>query len=339
VSIKCGNYVGIAVVCAAGILLSGFAPAHRVTAEKVDYKGWKNALRIQNGDAELIVTLDVGPRIISYRLFNEANVFKEFTDQLGKSGEKDWQIRGGHRLTVAPEDPARSYVPDNGPVKYRQENTQFLFSGGPETADGLQKEIGLRLAPSGSRVTIIHSITNTGTKVAKLAPWASTAMAPGGVEIIPLPPKKDYPGAPPDADAPAMYAPNQTLALWPYFDFRDDRFTFGSRYITVRQKSKHGPSKMGLAHRMGWVAYLNQGTLFVRRFKYDEGKAYPDHGCNLATFTNDYMLEIEVLGPLVNLAPGATVTLTEQWELIANVEDFSAEAGIDLNVLSKINRD
>src|SRR6516225_11433579 len=38
----------------------------KVSVEKVEYKGWKNNLRLSNGEAELIVTLDVGPRIISY---------------------------------------------------------------------------------------------------------------------------------------------------------------------------------------------------------------------------------------------------------------------------------
>jgi hypothetical protein len=90
---------------------------------------------------------------------------------------------------------------------------------------------------------------------------------------------------------------------------------------------------------MGWVAYLNQNTLFVKRFKYDENKTYPDQGCNFETFTNEEMLEIETLGPLVNLAPGRAVELTEQWELVPSVDDFKSELGIDLNVVPKISKD
>ena len=36
--------------------------------EKLAYRGWTNNLRISNGDVEVIVTLDVGPRVICYRL-------------------------------------------------------------------------------------------------------------------------------------------------------------------------------------------------------------------------------------------------------------------------------
>ena len=36
--------------------------------EVVEYRGWKNNLLLSNGDVELIATLDVGPRVIAYRL-------------------------------------------------------------------------------------------------------------------------------------------------------------------------------------------------------------------------------------------------------------------------------
>src|SRR5262249_38177975 len=65
-----------------------------VTVDKIEYKGWKNNLRFSNGEAEVIVTLDVGPRIISYRLKDGKNVFWENPDELGKSGEKEWRGRG-----------------------------------------------------------------------------------------------------------------------------------------------------------------------------------------------------------------------------------------------------
>src|SRR6266851_3412878 len=92
-----------------------------VMVDKVEYHGWKNNLRLSNGEAELIITLDVGPRIISYRLAGGKNVFKNYEDQLGKTGEKEWQIRGGHRLWAGPEDLTRTYAPDNGPVGYTEQ--------------------------------------------------------------------------------------------------------------------------------------------------------------------------------------------------------------------------
>ena len=69
----------------------------QVKTEKVNYKGWPNSYRVSNGQVELIVTGDVGPRIIRYGFIGGQNLLKEFDAQLGKSGEKDFQLRGGDR--------------------------------------------------------------------------------------------------------------------------------------------------------------------------------------------------------------------------------------------------
>ena len=92
-----------------------------------------------------------------------------------------------------------------------------------------------------------------------------------------------------------------------------------------------------LAHQLGWVAYLNDGTLFIKRFPHEKGKHYPDHGCNFETFSNQEMEEIESLGPLVKLGAGKSVEHTEHWELAGNVQDFTDEAGIEKNVRPKVS--
>jgi hypothetical protein len=308
----------------------------KVTMDKVEYHGWKDNLRLSNGDAELIITLDVGPRIISYRLAGGKNVFKNYPEQLGKSGEKVWQTRGGHRLWVGPEDLTRTYAPDNGPVQHEEQSGGVRLRPAPDTPYGIQKEMTVRLESRGSRVTVLHRISNVGQEPTELAPWALTVLAPGGVEIIPLPPKHPHPGPPQNARSPKDFAPDQLLSLWPFFDFKDPRWSFGSRYITLRQDAKRGPTKIGLAHRMGWIGYLNGDTLFVKRFGYEDGRVYPDNGVNFETFTNEDMLEMESLGPMTKLPPGKTVEHTEHWELIGNVPAFEDEGGIDRNVRSKV---
>jgi hypothetical protein len=228
----------------------------------------------------------VGPRIISYRLADGKNVFKEYADQLGKTGEENWQIRGGHRLGVAPEDPRRTFVPDNSPVTWKvldQVAGLVRVTAPPDMAHGLLKELDVQLAAKGSRVTVLHRIKNTGTEPTELAPWAITVLAPGGVEIIPQPAKKPYPSDPRKAQSAADYAPSQSIVFWPYFSFMNQGWNFGAKYITLwpsttRQGAKYGPTKIGLAHRLSWVGYLNEGTLFVKRIDYQEGKTYPDNG-------------------------------------------------------------
>lgn len=305
--------------------------------EKVAYAGWENNLKIANGDAGLIVTLDVGPRILSYSLVGGANVFKEFAGQLGRSGEGRWMARGGHRLWAAPEDPARTYAPDNGPVEFAERGPGAVaLRPKPEAKHGIQKELEVALEPTGSRVTVIHRITNIGREPTELAPWALSVMAPGGVEIIPMPPGRPHPGPPEDASSPADFAPDRRLVLWPFFDFTDPRWEFGSRFLRLRQDEDLGPTKIGLAHRAGWVGYLNRGTLFVKRFAYREGATYPDGGCNFETFADQEMLEMESLGPLVTLGPGQAAEHVERWELIPGLGAAANEGLIERTIVPRL---
>lgn len=300
----------------------------------IGYRGWPNNLCLSNGEVELIVTLDVGPRIISYKLPDGINVLKNYDSMMGGSGEAEWQIRGGHRFWLAPEDLTRTYFADNRPVKWEAiGNRAARFTPPPETEYGVQKEMELQLAAKGSRVDVTLRVTNIGNSPTELAPWGPTVMAPGGIEIIPLPPKKNHPGHPIKAKSPADFAPNQELILWPYFDFADTRWTFGKRYIFLRQDVNKGPTKIGLAHRMGWVAYLNSGVLFVKRFDYREGANYPDLGTRYQTFSNEDMLEMETVGELVSLQPGKSAVLKESWYLFGNVPPIQTEADVDRLIL------
>jgi hypothetical protein len=308
--------------------------------EVVPYRGWSNNLRLSNGEVELVVTLDVGPRVIAYRQPGGFNVMKNYDSMMGGTGEAEWQIRGGHRFWLAPEDLTRTYFPDNRPVKWeKKSDLEVAFTPPPETEYGVQKQMTLKLAAKGSRVDVNLRVTNVGTSPTELAPWGPTVMAPGGVEVIPLPAKFNHPGHPSNAKSPADYAPNQELILWPYFDFTDSRWTFGKQYILLRQDANKGPTKIGLAHRGRWVAYVNQGTMFVKRFDYREGAVYPDLGTRYQTFSNEDMLEMETVGELTTLRPGESAELSECWELHSGVPDVKTEAEVEREILPRIGKD
>ena len=57
--------------------------------EKTEYKGWPNCYRVTNGEIELIVTGDIGPRIIRFGFVGGQNLFKEFADQIGKTAKRN----------------------------------------------------------------------------------------------------------------------------------------------------------------------------------------------------------------------------------------------------------
>lgn len=281
-----------------------------MSMDRVQFGGWQNNLRLTNRDAELIVTLDVGPRIISYRLTSGPNVFKTFDEQLGGTGEAKWMSRGGHRFWLAPEDPVLSYLPDNAPFEYRVvSNFEVELRSEPDERLAITKVLTITLDRDSSRVTAKHRAENHGGKAIEVATWGLSVMAPGGIEIIPLPPLGEH---------PRDLLPNRPMTFWPFTDMTDSRYRWGRKFISVTQGNA-GPTKFGLSHREGWVAYFNNGSLFVKAIEFREGATYPDFGCNFETFTNEEMVEVEALGPLVRLEPGESTGHSEHWELFEGV--------------------
>jgi hypothetical protein len=273
----------------------------------VAFQGWSKNLRLSNGTAELIVTLEVGPRILSYTKNGGFNPLKIYDDQVGTSGESVWRNRGGHRLWLAPETREITYCPDNAPVAWEQLGPLAVrLTPPPESATGFQKQLDVTLAPTGTAVTIVHRVTRLGATPAELALWALTVMTPGGVALLPQPPLGEH---------PRDLLPNRKLVVWPYTDLGDPRWRFGPRFLRLRQDTARGATKIGLADSLGWCAYAVDGVVFVKRYDWNPAAAYPDGGCNFETFSNAKMLEVESLGPLVRLAPGACLEHTERWEL------------------------
>ena len=276
----------------------------------VPFGGWPNNLRLANEHAELIVTLDVGPRVISFRTTNGDSVFKTFDAQLGGTGEAEWMSRGGHRFWLAPEDPVLSYLPDNSPVQHRViSDYQVEVTNAPSEQLPVRKVMTIALDQDSTRVTVTHRAENHGTRALAAATWGLSVMAPGGIEIIPLPPLGEH---------PRDLLPNRTMILWPFTDMRDPRWDWGTRFITLRQGNA-GPTKLGLEHRERWIAYYRGDSLFLKTIEFDDTATYADRGCNFETFTNEEMLEVEALGPLVELAPGASTEHSEQWQLFDGV--------------------
>src|SRR5260370_20318849 len=266
-----------------------------IKIEKTQYRGWPNCYRIANGDVDLVVTTDVGPRIIRYGFIGGPNLFKEFEDQLGKSGEATWQPRGGHRLWIAPEDPVLSYALDNAPIKIEVKGDVVELIGGVEKETGLEKRIIVKLAPTGSSVDVVHRIANKAAKARDFALWSLTMMAQGGIAIFAFPPRGSHP-----KDLP----PPNPLWIAAYTDFSDKRWQFTKKYLLLRQDPKNpSPQKTGLFNKDTVGAYLLGSDLFIKRATAQDPHKQPDFGCPFETFTNDQFLELETLGEINHLLP------------------------------------
>jgi hypothetical protein len=282
-----------------------------VHIEKISYQGWPNCYRISNGVVELVITSDIGPRIMRFGFAGGQNLFKEYEDQLGGTGEPTWQLRGGHRIWCAPEDVTRTYAPDNGPVHIEAKAGELTATQPVEPESGLEKHITIRLAATGSRVEVVHGLKNMLPWPIELAPWALTMMAQGGVGISGFPPRGTH---------PEVLAPTNPLIMWAFTDLTDPRWKFTKKYLMLGQDpNNREPQKLGHFNPDTWAAYLLGTELFIKRYRAEEGKPYADRGCSFEIFTRNDMLELETLGPLQKVEPGAVAEHVETWSLHAGI--------------------
>jgi hypothetical protein len=281
--------------------------------EKTNYQGWPNSYLISNGEVEAVITSDIGPRIMRYGFVGGQNFFKEFPDQLGKSGEPGWVPRGGHRVWIAPEDPVKSYAPENGPVQIEVNGGVLTATQPVEPLTGIEKRITVKMATSGTAVEVIHRLRNAGAEPCRVATWALTMLAQSGIGIHGFPPRGTH---------PETLAPTNPLVMWAFTDLGDPRWRLSKKYLALRQDPNNPvPQKLGSFHRKTWGAYLLNGELFLKQYRAEgDPTGYPDYGCSFETFTNADILELETLGPLTNLAPGESVSHTERWSAHRNVQ-------------------
>ena len=238
---------------------------------------------LDSGFLRLEYMTDIGPRIA--RLFlgkSDSNLLAELPDAGSDTPFGRYEIMGGHRLWHAPEDMPRTYVPDRA-VTIDTLSDGIRLSAATEPGTGIAKSMEIHLAAGGI-----------------------TMFKQGGTVILPQ--------AVGNSDPPGLLS-NRQLVLWPYTKVHDARLMLDDDFILLKGTAALPPCKIGYYNPHGWAAYGLGTTLFVKRIDTGLAQIFPDHGCNTETYSNDQFLELESLGPLVNLLPGGKVSHQESWEL------------------------
>jgi hypothetical protein len=231
------------------------------------FAGW-SCIRLGNESLNLWVTTSIGPRILGLALNGGENLFAELPDlALECPGKGAYRFHGGHRLWYAPEDPLRTYLPDEKPLAIRQFDHGIEITQPIEPETGLQKRITIRLPDSDAHVELIHSLCNLGVQPVELAPWAITQLKTGGEALLPM-------GAP-LSDAAGLL-PNRILTLWPYRNPGCPQMRVGQQLLRFMANLSTGAFKMGCPNPAGWLAYMLTDTLFIKEAPYHQEADYYD---------------------------------------------------------------
>jgi hypothetical protein len=275
-----------------------------------DYGGHP-AHHVANGQLWIDVLSSAGPRIVGLGLAGSAeNLLAETPDIGWDTANGRYELLGGHRLWFAPEDPDRVAIPDLDGLVIEPLSDGVRLMGRLEPTTGLIRVIEIRLDPTTPSLTMRHELRNNGRDSMVLAPWSITQLPLGGRVVLPqaLP------------RAGHRVRPSRNLVLWPYTSWTDGRLAVADGAIEVQATA--GPDlKVGCRNDRGWIGYVRATSTIVQRFEPATAGRYPDLECNVETYCGPRYVELEVLGPLSLIEPGAASVLVERWEIRTDIGD------------------
>ena len=292
-----------------------------IKAEIKDYLNYGKVIVISNGIVEAYITVDIGPRIIRYGFVGGRNIMNDNRAAVEPKDDKafekfygigkKWEILGGHRIWISPENYPNSYYPDLDPVKYEITAFGAVFTPNAEIENGVQKQLEIKMSPDDSNMYVTMHVTNIANKPQEFSVWGLTVAATEGTLIIPMN-KND-----------TVLLANRNISVWPYTNLADERLKLSNRYVTLRQDRNISQAlKLGFDLNEAKLYYLLGDDIFVKQYEtHHPYKKYPDNNCSFETYTCDTFIEIESLSPLEFVEPNKTLSLTEHWSLYKNTSN------------------
>lgn len=265
------------------------------------------AMYLSDGKYEVIVTLDVGIRIMHFSLVGRPNMLDDDCAYIERMPDgRVWYSYGGQRLWHAPEAFPRSYAIDDIPLeKYELTERGIRMVRAVEAESNIQKIVQIEFCGGG--LTVYNRLVNKNPWPVELAVWTQTAVN-DALMVYPV------------TQRDSGLLPNTHYVLWPYAKMTDPRVYFGEKFVTVVTDRKNtDPFKFGYPNEHGWAALLRGGMCFLKTFGFLENGVYPDRGCNLECYVQDWGAEIEDLSPLKLVQPGEMYEHKNRWYIFEDV--------------------
>jgi Domain of unknown function (DUF4380) len=304
------------------------------------FLGWP-ALRLDNGTISAVVVPDIGGRVLQFWLGEHACLFvnqnlagRLFTpaENWGDGTMSSWKNYGGNKTWPAPQgwDGPNQWAGPPDPVldsgRFEvlvAEPLRVVVQSPPDARTGLQITRAMELELHSARGTLRRTMRNVSDRPVRWSLWDVTQLdcanldgsARAGCRItIPLNPASRLPGG---------YAVLYGQADNP--QWRRDR----AGLLDVEYSGALG--KVGLDSQAGWVAFSDTAGdwVFAHQFSVTPEAEYPDGGATVEVWTQgpgvaagvDFsqphlrglFMEMEVLGPLVELAPGESSSMALMW--------------------------
>jgi len=309
-----------------------------VTAEAIDFHGW-DGVRLSNGVIDAVCVPEIGGRLMQFSLGSHDYLFMNpdllgarfnFEEHAGDGTILHWKNYGGAKTWPAPQgwdgegqwpgppDP----VLDSGPyaLETNQEESAaaLLMTSPPDARSGLRIRRLLRVDDASSRLKLDLSFENISERTIRWSIWDVAQMACRTVD------------GQLNEDC-WLYIPTDPARERPYeIMFGDDNSQYQmhgeSGLLAVQYQGIVG--KIGVHSPAGWIAFADRraGFALCMQFPYEPDAEYPDNGATVECWTESpgapspipirspgYILEAELLSPLLTLAPGKVASQRVIW--------------------------
>ena len=292
-----------------------------VAAERHAYHGWKDALRLRNQHAEVIVVPEIG-RVMSFRFLEGENVFWEDRSLDGKRGDltgNEWVNFGGDKTWPAPEAEWKNYTRysrwmpppgfDGEPATATMEGNTIVLTSPIDRFYGVRAVRRIALRPDAAVLTITTIYERVTGSPARIGVWVITQFKDPVAVYLPIPANSTFPNG--------------------HFVFRDTpwpQLTARNGLIEVTRDPKANHKLGSDADRMLWVGETAMCLVDSPRVA---GAEYPDRGASAEVYTNSdpkAYVELETLGPLSVMKPGNRIQQTNTYTLLPRTPGENPDA-------------
>lgn len=298
--------------------------------KEIDYENFGKCVKISNGIIDVVVTIDFGPRIISFGFSGNENLFYNDIDRKHTisidnpelTGENDnvFYYYGGHRLWLSPERSSKTIYPDNAPVVYSILPDGVSFTQPKQKTTNIQAGFEIIMGEDAADIMVVHTAKNYSKEPQACGLWPITMLKGDGLIVLPQ-----------NTDTNNSYRPNRTLVYWPGTDIRDERIFYSNRFVTIKHKHDNAkPLKIGTNNVFGWAAYVGHNYTFMKRYVHSSQAVYPDFGSSCEINIQQDFIELQSLSPMYRIEPGQGIKHVENLSVFhtRNSVDPEDEDGI-----------
>lgn len=287
------------------------APERAVPAGKITFE---DAVKIDNGVVRLAVSPSVG-RVVEFGYVGQPNLVWINTQDIYDTppGPDTYYNIGGDKLWVAPQALWKSAVghdawPPEGVIDgaawtlVEQKRDSITIQSAESPDYGVVVRRTFRLPPSTSQAVITNQVVRLRANPHPLQLWTVTQVTEPDAAVLDI--AKDGPEMPSTFISMTDETPEK---------IKGHVRLIGEGGAVEWTQTGGTPAKLGTLGR--WVAGVYDSVVFRQSTKFDPNAAYPE-ASSVQVYRADQYIELELLSPLIQLAPGESMSNTVTWALI-----------------------